>query len=200
MAASWPSVQVTAAMGPLGASLLSSGPLAVGELERRPDGTIRNASRGYRWPPFEAGNVAGLKNGARSERTLRPIVDELLAGLHQLAPWCSAPVFIPTVEAWAWAEARAVLYRRWFDEHGLELDGEAPPKGLDMWDRAERRAMTLRAELGLSPSSLTRLLSGLSSIDVPAAQSGLEALRQAGAALRTAASQTPELAPAEVDG
>lgn len=150
-----------------------------------------STKRGYSWPPFTAGHELSMKHGAHSERKLRPLVDELLEAVHGLAPWCSSPVFAPTVEAWAWAEARAITYRRHFDEVGMSLDAEDPPRGLDQWDRAERRAASLRAELGLSPSSLTKLLSGLSAIDGPAAQSGLEALRTASAAIR-AASAPPQ--------
>lgn len=159
------------------------------------------AARGYSWPPFAKGHELSTVHGAHSERKLSPLVEQLLEHLTVVAPWCSSAVFAPTVEAWSWAEARAITYRRHFDQVGMSLDADEPPKGLDQWDRAERRAATLRAELGLSPSSLTRLLSGLSAVDGPAAQSGLEALRAAGAALRTATAQPAgELEEGGADG
>ena len=77
-------------------------------------------ARGYSWPPFESGNTAAQRHGAQSERHLRPLVDELLEALPEAAPWTSGVPFRPTVEAWAWAEAQAILYRRWFDEQGLD--------------------------------------------------------------------------------
>lgn len=146
-----------------------------------------NGKRGYSWPPFEVGNEAAVKSGGHSPRKLQPIAEELAAGLTEAAPWTSAAVFRPTVEAWAWAEAQAISYRRWFAEREALLEPDADsgePAGLVSWDRAERRAANLRAELGLSPASMSRLLSSLSSIDGPAAQDGLAALRAAGAALR----------------
>lgn len=148
---------------------------------------VGGEARGYSWPAFAEGNTAGQRHGAHSKRALRPLVDQLITSLQATAPWTSAPVFAPTVQAWAWAEAAAISYRGWFDDHGLydENDDETP--GDARWDRAERSAARLRAELGLSPASLTRLLSGLSSIDAPAAQSGLEAMKAAGAQLRAAA-------------
>lgn len=161
---------------------------------------MTSAARGYSWPPFAKGHELSMVHGAHSERKLRPLVDQLLEGLAVAAPWCGGAAFAPTVEAWAWAEARAITYRRHFDSVGMSLEADDPPKGLEQWDRAERRAANLRAELGLSPSSLTRLLSGLSSIDAPAAQSGLEALRAAGAALRSAAVSAPHPAGELTEG
>lgn len=148
-------------------------------------------ARGYSWPPFEPGNTAAQRHGAQSERQLRPLVNELLEALPAVAPWCGTPAFRPTVEAWAWAEAQAVLYRRWFDEQGLDpaAPADKAPNGLQRWERAEGRAQRLRGELGLSPTSLTKLLRGLSAIDAPAAATGLEALRAAGAQIRQAAEQ-----------
>lgn len=150
-------------------------------------------------PDFAEGNTAGERHGANSERKLRPIVDELLASLVRVAPWTSGPVFRPTVERWAWFEAQAITYRAWFDERGLMTEEGEGRSGLENWDRAERRAASLGAELGLSPASLTRLLSGLSSIDAPAAQSGLEALKAAGAQLRLDAATAALPPPVQVE-
>lgn len=146
-------------------------------------------ARGYSWAPFTEGHTLSTRHGAQSERHLRPIADELLEGLAEVAPWTSAAPFRPAVEAWAWAEAQAILYRRWFDEHGLDpsAPSDEAPNGLQRWERAEGRAQRLRGELGLSPSSLTTLLRGLSAIDGPAAATGLEALKAAGAQIRQAA-------------
>lgn len=152
-------------------------------------------ARGYSWAPFQPGHTLSTKHGAQSQRHLRPLVNQLLEEVRRLAPWCSSPVFAPTVEAWAWAEAQAVTYRNHFDEAGLGLDDEEPPKGDQRWDRAEGRAAKLRAELGLSPVALTRLLGNLSTLAPAAAHEGLAELQQVGAKIRAAIEAAPTSDP-----
>jgi hypothetical protein len=161
-----------------------------GHVITTPEAVVGEPRRGYSWAPFEPGNTVATVHGAHSDRKLRPIVDELLEGLADAAPWTSAPVFAPTREAWAWAEAQCVLYRQHFDTTAI-VGGDAEPVGLATWDRVERRAAAKRTELGLSPASLARLLSSLSAIDGPAAKEGLEALKATGAALVAAATALP---------
>lgn len=146
-------------------------------------------ARGYSWAPFTEGNDVAMRHGAKSERKLRPLADVFLEHLADVAPWATMPAFRPTVEAWAWAEARAELYRRHFDDVGLGMGDEKSPAGLAEWERAEGRAQRLRGELGLSPTTLASLLRGLSAIDGPAAASGLDALKAQGAQIRQAADQ-----------
>lgn len=159
----------------------------------------RQPGRGYVWAPFTEGNDVAMRHGAKSERQLRPLADAFLEHLAEVAAWSSLPAFRPTVEAWAWAEARAELYRRHFDDVGLSAGAEDAPSGLAEWERAEGRAQRLRAELGLSPSSLTKLLRGLSSIDAPAALAGIETMKATGAQLRQAADQA-QLPAATTEG
>lgn len=144
----------------------------------------RPPARLYSWPPFTAGHELSLKHGAHSPGKLRPIVDELLVGLAEVAPWSSVPAFRPVVEAWAFAEAKAISYRRWFDERGLEDDKGQPLAGLEQWDRAERRAANLRVELGLTPSSLARLMATYAGVDQEASAVGAAAVAAVGAGLR----------------
>lgn len=141
-------------------------------------------ARGYSWAPFQPGHDLSVRHGARSKRHLRPLVDQLLEEAHRLAPWCSAPVFAPTVEAWAWAEAAVIMYRRHFDEVGMGLDEEDPPQGYERWHRAERHAIGLRQELGLTPVALTKLLANLSTLAPAAAHEGLAELQSVGARIR----------------
>jgi hypothetical protein len=157
-------------------------------------------ARGYKWPPFEPGNTWQLRHGARSARTVAPIAGRLADGLVEAAPWTAAPAFGPTVQAWAWAEAQCVLYRAWFDERGLvDEDGEPRP-GLGRWDAAERRAASLRAELGLTPQSLGQLLARAASVaSAVNDQAALEALRLEGSrilAARVVQDATPALGTA----
>lgn len=157
-------------------------------------------ARGYSWPPFTHGNDAAAKSGADSERRLAPIVEELRAWAAEALPWASGRSMAPTVEAWAWVEARCRLYREWFDEHGHEDAEGQPLAGLERWDRAEVRAENLRAQLGVGPMALAKLLGALSTIDAPAAQQGLDALRAAGAEALAGARQRALAAAAPPDG
>jgi len=56
-----------------------------------------------------------------------------------------------------------------------------------MLERVEGRLAGLRAQLGLTPLALGRLLATLSQVDGDKGSQGLEALRRAGAELRAAA-------------
>lgn len=119
---------------------------------------------------------------------LRPIADQLAAGLAQVAPWTSAASFQGAVASWGWAEAQAHVLRAYLDEHGLVDDGQ-PRGAAGMLERVEGRLAGLRAQLGLTPLALGRLLATLSQVDGDRGEQGLEALRRAGAELRAAADQ-----------
>jgi len=144
-------------------------------------------ARGYSWPPFEPENTAALKHGARSPRVLQPIAEQLAAGLAQVAPWTSAASFQGAVASWGWAEAQAVVLRAYLEEHGLIDDDGQPRPAAGMLERVEGRLAGLRAQLGLTPLALGKLLATLSQVDGEKGQEGLEALRRAGAELRRAA-------------
>jgi hypothetical protein len=131
--------------------------------------------------------MAALRHGAESPRVLQPIADQLAAGLAELAPWTSAATFAGVTASWSWAEAQAVVLRRYLDEHG-QVDSEGQPRpAAGMLERVEGRLAGLRAQLGLTPLSLGKLLATLSQVDSERGQEGLEALRAAGAELRQAA-------------
>jgi hypothetical protein len=148
-------------------------------------------ARGYSWPPFQPGNLAALKHGARSPRILAPIADQLAASLAQVAPWTSAVSFQGTVASWSWAEAQAVVLRAYLDEHGLVDDDGQPHPAAGMLERVEARLAGLRGQLGLTPLALGKLLATLSQVDGDKGSQGLEALRRAGAELRAATDRRP---------
>jgi len=118
---------------------------------------------------------------------LQPIADQLSAGLGELAPWASAASFQGTVASWAWAEAQAHVLRVYLDERGLADEEGQPRPAAGMLERVEGRLAGLRAQLGLTPLALAKLLASLSQVDADKGQEGLEALRAAGAELRAAA-------------
>jgi hypothetical protein len=118
---------------------------------------------------------------------LQPIADRLAEELGEVAPWASAAVFAGSVASWAWAEAQAVVLRAYLDEHGqVDDDGQLRPAA-GMLERVEGRLAGLRAQLGLTPLALGKLLATLSQVDGEKGQEGLEALRRAGAELRRTA-------------
>jgi hypothetical protein len=122
------------------------------------------ARRALRHEPFADGNTVALRHGANSERTIEPVAAELAGRLLDLARepetpvgYLASPEYLPAVGAWASVEAECVLYRRWFDEHGLFDEEGKPRPGLSNWDRTESRAAKLRQRLGLDPLSRARL-------------------------------------------
>jgi hypothetical protein len=101
----------------------------------------------------------------------------------------SAGAFAGSVASWAHAEAQAYVLRQYLDEHGL-VDGEGQPRpAAGLLERVEGRLAGLRAQLGLTPLALGKLLATLSQVDAGKGEEGLEALRRAGAELRAAADQ-----------
>lgn len=155
-------------------------------------------ARGYSWAPFAPGHKVNFRHGASDAATLSPIVEELRAAVTATAPWTTAPAFGPVLEAWCWAEARCVLYRRWFDAQGLWDGKGAPRKGLVEYERAEARAAHLRTELGLTPKSLVGILAQLATHQPEAMAGALDALKQAGAEIRQAAERR-QVAAAEAE-
>lgn len=137
-------------------------------------------ARGYSWQPFAPGHTASLKHGADSPRNVAPVAAELVAWLHDVAPWTRAATYDATVEAWAWAEARARLVRRWLDEHETVNEEGDVPNAATYLERIESRAENLRARLGLDPMSMVKLLAGLTAVGGEAAADALEELKREG--------------------
>lgn len=135
------------------------------------------------WPPFTEGNAAAMVHGASSSRFVDPlsaqIVGELLAGedcpahLHQ-DRWRYS------LGAWGRAEAQCILIASWIA--GQDVEGaltevtrsiettevtkarstrrniaKRVEGALGALDRAERRAASLRNDLGLTPASAARM-------------------------------------------
>jgi hypothetical protein len=159
----------------------------MGERKRRklgPGDPDYRPARGYSWPPFEEGNTVALLHGADSERSLAPVAEFYEAAVVEAAPWTARDAFTLARRAWAYAEARCELYRRWFAERGLFGEDGEPLPGLERWERAEAAARTSREKLGLDPASLAKLLSSLASVAVAGGDDdGLAQLKAEGAAI-----------------
>lgn len=148
-------------------------------------------ARGYSWPTFgpdnpgvpaPLGNTRSLQHGAYSARSWKPLADAIAAELADIAPWCTRAVYGPAVAAWARTEAQLQLVMAWLDDHGpLDKDGEPRP-ATALLSKLETQAQSLRAELGLSPLALARLLGAFTTaVTVGGDDAGaLDALRAEG--------------------
>lgn len=114
-------------------------------------------ARGYTWETFRAGNEAALTHGARSIRHVQPIADALRPVILEHAPWLRSPVYAGALEDYLFDEGRALLYRRWLDEHG-HVDDEGEERSVARsYDRVQGRLAKARPELGLTPLGRGRL-------------------------------------------
>lgn len=148
---------------------------------------------------FGEGNEVALKHGALSARCVSPIAETIAATIPDVAPWAATPTFAGTCQSLAWTEAQAQLVREYLDEVGL-LDDEGKPRpATALLTQLERRAASLRTELGLSPLAMVRILAGLSNVDAARSIDGLDALKQAGRQIVAAREQqaAAELGAAE---
>ncbi len=113
-------------------------------------------ARGYSWAPFEKGNAVSLRHGARSRRIYEPLAADLAAGLLEERP--DLQDFPDALAAWAEAEARAELLRKWIADQTLFDDEEKPRSGVLTWLRSfEGQAESARRTLGLDPRSSAEL-------------------------------------------
>ncbi len=155
-------------------------------VDRRSEG----GKRAYSWPQFAADNEMSLTHGAYSANRVRPIAEAIRAALGEVAPWTDREAFAGACASLAWVEAQLELLRAHVDEHGiLDADGE-PAGAVSYMAKLEGRAQSLRAELGLTPQALAKLLSSLVSVAVAGGDDdGLEVLKAEGAAILDARRQ-----------
>mgnify|MGYP005813185535 CR=1 FL=1 len=124
-----------------------------------------------RHPPFEKDNTLQLRHGARSPRVVNPLADALVAEAVEASPYLQAPEYEAAVQAWARAEAQAMLLQKWVDDNGLVNRFGKVSDVEQALHRAETRAANARARLGLDPLSRARL-----GRDVTASQVSVSAL------------------------
>ena len=98
--------------------------------------------------PYEPGNTAAVKSGARSPRFVDPVAAELGRALLAARPDLEA--YPEAVAAWARAEARCLLYAEYHAQVG-PLDEDGNLRGGRHVMLAERMAQTMRERLGLDP-------------------------------------------------
>jgi hypothetical protein len=128
-------------------------------------------------------------------RQIRPIAEEITRMLPEVAPWTGRPPFDGALRSLSWVEAQVVLLRGWIDEHGVLGDDGQPRAAALLLQRLENQASTLRAELGLTPQALARLLSSLATVATAGGDDrGLRALKAEGQ--RIVAARQASLGPA----
>ncbi len=117
-------------------------------------------------PPFAEGNAFGLVHGAYSPRRIAPLAAEILEHLlaDQSIAHLAAPRWRLTLLALARAESQIQLLTEYLvtaGEHAGDgvgdLDSDRVRSAYLLLHRAEARAITLRARLGLDPLSAARL-------------------------------------------
>jgi hypothetical protein len=145
----------------------------------------------YKWEQFTAGNTVALKHGAISKRKVTPIAKEIQAHIVNAAPWCDQPAFVGALRSLAYTEAQLILITEWLDENGVlrdpgvdELEPQ-PREATRLLRDLENRALKLRNALGLTPTSMAKMLGTLRAV-VEDSDDGLAALKREGRAMLAA--------------
>ena len=130
-------------------------------------------------PPFEAGNDFALRHGARSERRVSVVAQQILDGLLGDP---STPDYLvrdesfrPALTAWATAEARVSLINAYLDDQSLEKAFSGKGWMLESSRKWSVTAANFRTRLGLDPVSRAKILRDLSAARYLSGPSPLEA-------------------------
>jgi hypothetical protein len=130
--------------------------------------------------PYGPGNLAALKHGAHSPRTLRTRAAEIAEQLAALAPWCALAPFRSALDDLAFGLAQLEVLRDDMDARGLLDDARHPVGSANFHSRVQSTVHRLRGELGLSPSSWAKLVARLGTADGDAVAHGIAALQEIG--------------------
>lgn len=141
-------------------------------------------------PPFEPGNDLAARHGAYSPRKVDPLATQMVALVDADASisWLTA-ADRPALWAWARAEAQVQLLSEYLELAGRQagdgvgdLEEERIRAAYLLLHRAEARALSGRARLGLDPLSRARLGRDVAATQVDMARllSGLDAPTEGG--------------------
>lgn len=130
--------------------------------------------------PYEVDNLAALKHGAHSPRTLRSRAAEIADVLAEIDPWCALPTFRGALDDLAFALAQLEVLRADMDERGMLTDDRQPVGSANYHQRVQGTVNRLRSEMGLTPVAWGRLVQSLGSGDVATATRSLEQLQEVG--------------------
>jgi hypothetical protein len=158
------------------------------------------APRGYSWPPFEPGNLAGLKHGARSDRLVLPRARELAPDVLEANPHLDAARDGAAVFRLAVTYARIERVYAWLAEQSdpvfEDADAGEAHGVYERLERWERQADSAEERLAIAP--LTRARLGLDTLRAAALSD--EERAEASAARERLDARLAELAEAEEDG
>lgn len=148
---------------------------------------MNQPARGYTWPPFEPGNQVARRHGARGA-DVPEVAAPRAAELQQVAPWLAVPAFAGAATDVAIAEVMVARLLAAIDEDGVvDADGNVRSVVAQL-DRYLARLSRLRHEAGCTPLGLGQLLERLAKVEgSTAAQDALDALKEAGRAVRAEA-------------
>jgi hypothetical protein len=138
-------------------------------------------ARGYSWETAQVGNYLGLKHGGWSQRIVGVIAQDLLVFLYEVAPDLAEPRYCFSTNAWARAEAQALVLTVLMDRELAEAkSGDDLPAQRTMRELAtvENRAARLRESLGLDARSHAAL--ARERVEVQHAVVDLDAIRARG--------------------
>jgi len=136
--------------------------------------------------PFQQGNTVAEKHGAFSPRRVDPLARTYvdLVRADPAVTWL-APVHGPALWAWARAEAQVQLLTEYLEKAAEEtsdgigdLDADRVRSAYLLLHRAESRATTQRARLGLDPLSRAKLGRDLASAGAADAVADLTRMRE----------------------
>lgn len=127
------------------------------------DDQERRPARGYSWEPFAPGHTLSMQHGAYSPRRVDPIATDLVQRVTADLEWLT-PADAPAVWGWARAEAQVQLLSEYLAKAGEasddgvgDLDETRVQAAYALLHKAESRAASGRAALGLTPISRARL-------------------------------------------
>ncbi len=152
-----------------------------------PSGGPRPA-RGYSWPPFEKGNTAAVKHGAKSPRLVAEKAEAIRAMLLERYEYLADPIFTEALRRYCRIEARAVMLGDYVmakaEAEGVET---VPPTLWTETTRADALAQKAAQDLGLDPTGHARVARDLGFAKSLGARLGakqLESLASTGRELR----------------
>ncbi len=123
------------------------------------DDNTPTGGKSWTLAPYQPGNTEALRHGAYSPRLVDPIAADLVDRMLSDADlgYLQAAAYRPALWAWARAEAKVQLLEEYLGGRVGDLSRSRVTAAYRELHRAETRANSLRAQLGLTPLARARL-------------------------------------------